>query len=121
MKYANSTRHLSVLLLAASATLALNPLQAAEAGAMPMPMNHPEEPANTKAVHGKGVVRTIDATANTITLSHDPIAEINWPAMTMAFKVTGDAEEQVEVGDVIEFDLTGEGADYMVTRIEKAE
>jgi len=31
----------------------------------------------------KAVVNGVDATAHTVTVAHEPIAEFNWPAMTM--------------------------------------
>jgi membrane fusion protein, copper/silver efflux system len=38
-------------------------------------------------VQGRGVVKAIDGAGARITLAHEPIAAINWPAMTMAFPV----------------------------------
>ena len=43
----------------------------------------------TKAAeaHGVGVVRAIDTAQGTITLEHQAITSLGWPAMTMTFKV----------------------------------
>ena len=51
-------------------------------GNMAMPAD-----AVAKTAKGTGTVTAIDKAAGTITLEHGPIAEANWPAMTMAFKV----------------------------------
>jgi Cu/Ag efflux protein CusF len=33
------------------------------------------------------VVKAVDNAQGTVTLAHDPIKSINWPSMTMEFKV----------------------------------
>ena len=35
----------------------------------------------------KGTVKSIDAKAGTVTLDHEPVKSLKWPAMSMAFKV----------------------------------
>jgi multidrug efflux pump subunit AcrA (membrane-fusion protein)/Cu/Ag efflux protein CusF len=40
--------------------------------------------------HGEGAVDSIDAKAGTVSLSHGPIPELKWPAMTMEFKVANE-------------------------------
>jgi RND family efflux transporter MFP subunit len=46
-------------------------------------------PAAASAVghQGRGTVADIDPKAGVVSLSHEPIASLNWPAMTMDFKV----------------------------------
>ena len=94
---------------------------AAEAAAMPMNHAAMSAAAETKVSHGMGVVQAIDTAAGTVTLAHEAIPELNWPAMTMPFKVTGDAAAHIAVGDKVMFELTGEGDAVTVTEIEKAE
>lgn len=38
-------------------------------------------------IEGRGVITAIDAGAGRVTLSHEPLPAINWPAMTMPFPV----------------------------------
>ena len=38
-------------------------------------------------IRGRGMVRSVDANAGRVTLSHDSVAAMDWPAMTMAFPV----------------------------------
>ena len=38
--------------------------------------------------HGTGTVNSVDPTQHKVSLSHNPIPEIGWPAMTMEFPVT---------------------------------
>ncbi len=67
--------------------------------------------------HGKGTVKKIDA--GMVTLSHGPIASLNWSAMTMSFKLKDAAlAKGIKVGDVVSFDLVQSGSDYVVTRMQ---
>ena len=44
--------------------------------------------AGTNPVHAAaGTVDSVDAKAGTVSLSHGPVADLKWPAMTMEFKV----------------------------------
>jgi len=72
-----------------------------------------------KAAKGTGTVKAIDKTVGTITLEHGPIAEANWPAMTMAFKASPTLLDSVKVGDKVAFDLKLEGNAGEVTAIAK--
>lgn len=78
--------------------------------------------ATQKMPHGIGKVVAIDIAAKEITLAHDPIPEIGWPAMTMGFKVNDATQLQhLHAGDTVGFDLKGNADDeYAIERIEKA-
>ena len=75
-------------------------------------------PAATMA-KGTGTVTAIDKAAGTITLDHGPIAEANWPAMTMGFKAAPRLTERVKVGDKVAFDLKLEGGSGEITAIAR--
>ena len=65
---------------------------------------------------GTGTVRKIDA--ERVRLSHGPITTLNWPAMTMSFKLKGAAlAKGIKAGDVVDFELVQSGGSYVVTRI----
>ena len=72
------------------------------------------------AVHrGKGKVESIDA--HEVTVSHEPVASLRWPAMTMGFKVPdGGVSKELDVGDTVQFEFVeaGDGA-YKLTSITK--
>ena len=72
-----------------------------------------------KIAKGTGKVTALDKAAGTITLDHGPIAEANWPAMTMAFKAAPALIDSVKVGDEVQFDLKLEGSGGEVTAISK--
>ncbi len=49
-------------------------------------------PAGGGSVHrGEGTVEHVEAKAGTVTLTHDPIDSLKWPAMTMEFKVANES------------------------------
>src|SRR3546814_8214778 len=54
---------------------------------------------------GTGTVTAIDSAAGKITLDHGPIAELQWPAMTMAFDAPPALLTAVKIGDQVSFDL----------------
>ena len=62
-------------------------------------------PAETRRIMAGAVVRGIDAAAHSLMLEHEPIDELNWPAMTMAFKVMPELLDNMAVGDKVAFDL----------------
>lgn len=75
---------------------------------------HGDHAANAAApaaapVEGVGVVRKIDAKAMSVTLNHEPIKAMNWPAMTMPFKVADKAVlDELKVGAKVRFTLSGQ-------------
>ena len=72
-------------------------------------------------VHGVGVVKAIDTANGTITLQHQAIAAIHWPAMTMPFKVASPALlKSVQVGDKVQFTLHMAGMVGTLTSIRLA-
>ncbi len=76
-------------------------------------------PADTKMGKGTGTVTAIDKTAGKITLSHGPIPEVGWPAMTMTFTAKPELLSSVAPGDKVAFDVTVKGAAGEVTAISK--
>ena len=43
--------------------------------------------ASSSGYHAVGVVKQLDVTAGTVTIAHQAIAGLGWPAMTMSFSV----------------------------------
>lgn len=76
-------------------------------------------PAEAKMGKGIGTVTAIDKTAGKITLSHGPIPEVGWPAMTMTFTARPEVLSSVAVGDKVAFDVTVKGTAGEVTAISK--
>ena len=72
-----------------------------------------------KIITGKGQVVLISKDKTKVTLRHEPIPAIRWPAMTMEFKVkSGALLAKTKVGDKVQFTLVPNGIDYIVTSIK---
>jgi Cu(I)/Ag(I) efflux system protein CusF len=62
-----------------------------------------------EAVPGKGKV----------TLAHDPVKSLNWPAMTMGFAVKDKALfDKLAVCQKVDVEFTQQGPDYVVTAVK---
>ncbi len=70
---------------------------------------------------GSATINAVDAQSGTIELSHGPITTLQWPAMTMGFRVGNKAQlKNLKPGDAIDFDLLGKpdkDGNYVITRI----
>lgn len=62
--------------------------------------------ADATTADGAGVITAVDPAAGTITINHEAIRSIGWPAMTMTFKASPAVLREAAVGDRIQFDLT---------------
>lgn len=77
-----------------------------------------ERDAKPADAQGMGIVKAIDTARNTITLKHEAITSIGWPAMTMAFNVASpDLLKAAKVGDKVKFTLHPAGMASTVTSI----
>ena len=82
------------------------------------------------AQHGKsaqgaamtqGEVRKVDKDGHRITINHEPLENLNMPAMTMVFRVKEPAMlDQVKAGDKVKFQAEKIGGAFTVTKIEPA-
>ena len=67
----------------------------------------------------RGTVEGIDKTAKKLTLWHEPIAALKWPAMTMNFAVEDvSLLEGLKIKDKIRFDIRTDGNTSVVVDIE---
>lgn len=67
---------------------------------------------------GVGIVKAIDTAKGTITLQHQAITIIGWPAMTMTFKADPPTLlTKVKVGEKVQFTLHPAGMASTVTAI----
>ena len=102
--------------IAGAFVLALSSVTAPPAAAHP---GH-DEAAAAQTIQAQGVVRAIDPRAGTVTIQHGAIAALNWPAMTMNFRVaSADVLRGVSVGNRIHFVLRTEGRTQVVTQIHR--
>jgi Cu(I)/Ag(I) efflux system protein CusF len=66
-----------------------------------------------------GVVTRVDAAKNKVTIKHEPIKSLQWPAMTMAFTVKDKAMlEKMPKGKKVDFEFQEQGRDYVITSVK---
>jgi Cu(I)/Ag(I) efflux system protein CusF len=93
-------------------------VQAAEPTGMKMEgMKMDEAAAKAPVNHTTGVVKELDAPKGTITLAHQSVPTLKWPAMTMTFKITPELAKGVEVGQKVDFEFETKGKSATITRI----
>jgi len=68
---------------------------------------------------GQGTVRAVDQQNGTVNISHDPIPSLNFPAMTMDFRVRDKTLlKGVKPGQSVEIDIAKQGpGEFLITRI----
>lgn len=79
--------------------------------------------ANTKpaSIIGHGTIETIDLKKHQITIKHDAIKAIDWPAMTMPFTAFENLDiSQWKAGDKIKFQLDKDKTNQII-QIEKSD
>lgn len=63
----------------------------------------------------QGTVNSIDRTAGTINISHEPVESAGWPAMTMNFRLMEpESGAAIEPGQRIEFRFTMDGGGTVI-------
>ena len=76
--------------------------------------------AQTTGITGTGVVLLIDKANGKVKLTHDPIAALGWPKMTMFFRLKDSAlADQVKEGDKVEFALEKSASGYVISGFQK--
>lgn len=72
-------------------------------------------PCANQTARGTDVIQAIDTIKNTITIKHQAIKSIHWPAMTMTFKADPPSLlRSVKVGEKVNFTLHPDGVDSTV-------
>lgn len=76
--------------------------------------------AATKQTHSaKATVKKADSKAGKVTLAHEPVPTLNWPAMSMNFKVKDKALwSKLEDGKNVEVEFVQDGNDYVLTKVK---
>lgn len=93
---------------------------AATANTDSMSMSAPAAPAAAGAISSTGTVTAVDATAGTISLNHEAIPAISWPAMSMQFRAENPAMLQgIAVGDHVTFELKSASETSIITMVQK--
>jgi Cu(I)/Ag(I) efflux system protein CusF len=84
-----------------------------------MKMEKGAKKSETKSHHAVGVVKSVNADKGTVSVDHEPVASMKWPAMTMSFKARDKkALQGLKPGQKIEFDFEQHGKDYVITKVK---
>lgn len=64
----------------------------------------------SQVVSATGVVKAIDMENKKVTIEHEPVAALNWPAMTMRFTITPQTQlNDIKAGDKVTFNFVQQG------------
>ena len=80
-----------------------------------------KKPAATAPMVHKamGTVKKVDAKTGVATLAHEPIKSLNWPSMTMGFKVKDKMlMDKLTDGKKVEFEFIQKDKDYVITGVK---
>ncbi len=104
----------AILVLSATAALAQQKMMD---GMKDVPMG---KPAAGQTVHmAKGKVTKIDAATSVVTLAHEPVKSLNWPAMTMGFKVKDKMMlDKLTVGKTVDFEFAQADKGYVISNVK---
>ena len=74
---------------------------------------------SAKTHHATGTVKSVDHAKGTVTVDHEAVSTMNWPAMTMTFKAKDKKLlEKVKPGEKVDFEFIQQGKDYVVTAVK---
>lgn len=80
-------------------------------------VSKPHSHAMTHTV--RGIVKSVDAASEIVTVAHEPVKSMKWPAMTMGFKVKDKLLlEKFTAGNQVKFEFKQDGKDYVVTAVK---
>ena len=86
----------------------------------PATMPGRSDSAHTEAISGTGVVQGVDKAGAKVKLTHDPIASLGWPRMSMFFRLKDSSlADRVKEGDKVEFSLEKAASGYIVSDLKK--
>jgi Cu(I)/Ag(I) efflux system periplasmic protein CusF len=84
------------------------------------PGNKAHGTAKQATVHNtSAVVKAVDPVNGKVTLAHEPVKTLNWPAMTMTFGVKDKALlDKLAVGKKVDVEFTQQGSNYIVSAVK---
>jgi Cu(I)/Ag(I) efflux system protein CusF len=109
-------------LMSAAFTMALSSIALADQkpdGMAGMDMSKKSASTSQTSYPAVGVVNGVDVAAGKVTISHEAIKGLNWPAMTMTFVVKEKTMfDKLAVGKKVDFQVAKQGTDYVVTGVK---
>lgn len=84
-----------------------------------MDMKTEKKAAKGTVHHATGVVKKIDAANGKVTIAHEPVQSLGWPAMSMSFIVKDKKLlDKVAADKKVEFQFVQQGKDYVITSLK---
>jgi Cu(I)/Ag(I) efflux system protein CusF len=79
----------------------------------------PMQMASSAAGHeGVGIIKDVNPTSGKVLISHEAIADLSWPPMTMWFALRDPLPKDLKAGDAVRFELMqGENKQWMIVKI----
>lgn len=87
---------------------------------MPMHEASPSAASSEMQTHmTNGTIQSVDGQAGTVKIAHEAVPSLNWPAMTMEFKLSNAQDSAgLKEGEQVEFHFTEESpGQYAITQI----
>lgn len=85
---------------------------------LPKPDREPAPGAPLKTATGRGTVVGIDRDRGVVTISHEPLQELNMMAMTMGYLVKDKTRlASLQRMQTVEFQIVYDGINYVITEI----
>jgi Cu(I)/Ag(I) efflux system periplasmic protein CusF len=109
-----------IALMTVAALIAPSGAALAQAGNAKSPDAKSVPAKKTEGVAHKatGIVKKVEPAEGRVVLAHDPVKELNWPAMTMGFAVKDKALfNKLVVDRKIEFEFVQQGSTFIVTAV----
>jgi len=106
---------LATVLLATACSKSENPAATAEMPPAATTMDGMAQSIKTATT--RGTIKAIDTESGKITIAHEPVPAMDWPAMTMAFKATPEQIASVKVDQKVQFEFEAQGMDAKLTKI----
>jgi Cu(I)/Ag(I) efflux system protein CusF len=117
MKYA---RTLALTLALSVSTLVLAQSEGMKGMDMKGMDDRPQTHESKMATHRmKAVVKAVDRVNGKVTLAHEPVKTLSWPAMTMKFSVKDKTLlDKLPAGQKVEAEFRQQGSDYVITGVK---
>jgi Cu(I)/Ag(I) efflux system protein CusF len=109
-----------------AAFAAVSPLALADVGCKATPESHHDHSgcgahateAQSAVYKATGSVKSVNKPAGKVTIAHEAIADLHWPAMTMQFGVADKKLlDELAAGKKVDFRFVQRGTDYIVTAL----
>jgi Cu/Ag efflux protein CusF len=76
-----------------------------------------QQAATTHA--GVGVLKAVNAKDGKVQIAHEPIADLDWPSMTMWFTLREPLPKGLKAGDAVRFEIMqGEKKQWVIVKID---